>query len=317
MSRASVVCRAALGATLLASGAAAQGAPSVTLEGCQSLSEAAFRKHLSLELSTLGLERALPALELHCDRGFVTIAVQLANAKRYPVAARVDLGDTARGARERLAALAASELVARAVRATEAEAEPHAAESKPESAPAARVDLTPPKPARPARFELSASGTAVALGAPRATLWGAALGSRIGLGSRWSLLLDTRFERGDDALSLAKVRWSSLSGLLGVASRLRAGPLELSAGLGARVGWLSLSATAAPPYQGQSMTAPWAGVAVPLRASFALGGSVKPFVGAEAGYVTLPVRGNVGDGERLVEHSGAWLSASLGAAIEL
>jgi hypothetical protein len=48
-----------------------------------------------------------------------------------------------------------------------------------------------------------------------------------------------------------------------------------------------------------------------------LGGAVKPFLGAEAGYVTLPVRGNVSDGQLLVKHSGAWLSASLGAAIEL
>lgn len=316
MRRASLGRPAALVASLLAHVAHAQTAPALTLEGCESLSEAALQKHLALELTTLGLQRALP-LEFRCDGGVVTIAVQLADGKRYPVEARVALGDTARGARERLVALSASELVEQAARSQAATPPPRPVPPKPPEPASAAVDVTPTQRTAASRLELSVAGTAGAFGSPRATLWGAALGSRVALGSRWSLLLDTRFERGDDALVLAAVRWSSLSGLVGAATRLHAGPLELSAGLGVRAGWLSLSATAAPPDRGQSLTAPWAAVSLPLRAALSLGGSVRPLVGAEAGFVTLPVRGKVSDGELLVEHSGVWLSACIGAAIEL
>jgi hypothetical protein len=71
------------------------------------------------------------------------------------------------------------------------------------------------------------------------------------------------------------------------------------------------------PYEGLSFTAPWAGVAVPVRVAFDLGGFVLPFVGGEAGYVLAPVRGKVTDGGVLVEQRGPWLSGSVGVAVAL
>ena len=63
--------------------------------------------------------------------------------------------------------------------------------------------------------------------------------------------------------------------------------------------------------------APWAGLALPLRLAFDVGGSVTPFVGAELGYVALPVRGTLDDGSVLVAQRGVWLSGSVGIALEL
>jgi hypothetical protein len=55
-----------------------------------------------------------------------------------------------------------------------------------------------------------------------------------------------------------------------------------------------------------------------------LGGFVAPFLGVEAGYVALPVRGQVDDATGspdarrvLVEQRGAWLSGSVGLAVAL
>jgi hypothetical protein len=313
--------RGCVGLTLLATFtariASAQSLPEVTLEGCDAFSLEALRKHLSLELSTLGLSGALPKITLTCSGSAVLIAVGAEPGHDYPSPSRVELADTAPGARERLVALAATELLAQVER---------------RPAPTVPQPSKPPAPlperktgagtearghAGPRRFELSVAGTTATFGSPRAMLWGAALGSRIPFGARWSLWLDGRFERGENALSLAEVRWSSGSAFVGLGGTVRAGPLQLSSGLGARAGWLSLSATAAAPNRGQSLTAPWMGVALPLCAAIALEGAVEPFVGAEAGYVTLPVRGMVSDGASLVEHRGAWLSASLGMALRL
>ena len=101
----------------------------------------------------------------------------------------------------------------------------------------------------------------------------------MGLGQRWSLLLDTRFERGEAAGELAQVRWSVLSGFVGPSVGLRLGPLRPALGLGLRAGWLALSATATAPDEGRSLTAPWAGVAFPLRLAAELENGVVPFVG--------------------------------------
>jgi hypothetical protein len=84
-----------------------------------------------------------------------------------------------------------------------------------------------------------------------------------------------------------------------------------------RAGWLTLSADASSPNSGRSLTAAWAGAALPLRVALATGGAVWPFAGAELGYVVLPVRGRASDGRLLVEQRGAWLGASLGLSVEL
>lgn len=307
--------------TCVARAASAQQPLELELQGCSALSESALREHLALELSTLGLVGTGMTLRLRCDAAGVLVELGQ-GSNREPVQGRVELGDTEPGARERLVSLAASELIAQTTRAPPSEAHTEPATA----ATTARRSVAPAKPARdthrqqrPARrsrAELSAAASAALQGEPKATLWGAALGARFVLGARVALVVDARFERGQQALSLADVRWTSWSGFAGVALSGQVAALELSAGLGVRAGWLSLAANALAPNDGARLTAPWGGVAVPLRVTF-VGRRLRPFVGTEAGYITLPVRGNVNDGSVLLEERGVWLSGSLGVAVTL
>lgn len=312
---------AAWPASALASG----GAVDLELHDCDALSENALREHLELELSTLGLSQAEARLVLRCEPSAVGIELFQSTGTRYAVAVRVELSDTAKPARERLVALAATELMAQAERAHAAESSsaPRAAPLPHASAPAdathdARDDAAAKTKPRP-RIELFVAGHAALEGAPRAALWGGSLGTRWGLTRSWSVLLDTRFERGTASVSWADVRWTALSGFAGAAVNTQAGAFGLSAGLGVRAGWLALdaSANAGAPYEGVGFTAPWAGVAAPLRVAFETGGFVLPFVGSEIGYVLMPVRGKVRYGEVLVEQRGLWLSGGVGVAVVL
>jgi hypothetical protein len=302
------------------------------LHDCDALSANALREHLELELSTLGLSQAESRLVLRCEPSSVAIELFESTGTRYAVAVRVELGDTAKPARERLVALAATELMAQAERAraappsSAAPASPPARAESPSRAAPAERDVTPAKIEPRPRVELFVAGHAALDGAPRAALWGASLGTRWGLSRSWSVLVDTRFERGESSASLADVRWTVLSGFAGAAANTRAGGFGLSAGLGVRAGWLALDANAHAPNEGVGFTAPWAGVATPLRVAFEAGGFVLPFVGGEVGYVFSPVRGKADsaprelgqhDGEVLVEQSGAWLSGTVGVAVVL
>jgi hypothetical protein len=302
---------------------AATPATAITLTGCADLSENALREHLELELATLALSQADAELELRCDGSAVIIALRRASGVRYPVEVRVELRDTAKTARERLVALAASELIAQAERARPSDAparpsevpseEPKTLANSPENASGSRVARRAGRPP----VELFVAGSAASSGSPRALLWGGSLGTRWGLSRRWSVLVDTRFERGEERLPLASVRFSLLSGFVGAGVDAQAGPLGFSAGLGVRAGWLSLAATATAPNEGLSLTAPWAGIGVPLRLALDLGGSVAPFLGGEVGAIVLPVRGKVSGGGVLVEEQGIWLSGGVGLAITL
>ena len=154
-------------------------------------------------------------------------------------------------------------------------------------------------------------------GQPRTALWGGSLGAVLGLGQRWSVLFDTRFEHGEAQAELASVRWSALSGFVGPQLMSELGPLRPSRGFGVRAGWLALAAGAEAPNEGRSLTAPWAGLALPVRLGVEVGGSVLPFLGVEGGYVIVPVRGNVDDGRALIEQRGPWLSGHIGLGLKL
>lgn len=302
---------------------ASESQVALELHDCAALSQNALREHLELELATLGLRQAEGRLVLRCEPSSVAIELFQGTGARYAVAVRVELGDTAKPARERLVALAATELMAQAERAQAAEPSSAARPAPPPHA-AAPVDAAPAEHAvvpvntkpRP-RIELFVAGHAALDGAPRAALWGGSLGTRWGLTRTWSVLVDTRFERGEASVSLADVRWTVLSGFAGAAAKTGAGAFGLAAGLGVRAGWLALDADARAPNEGVGFTAPWAGVAAPLRLAFEAGGFVLPFIGGEVGYVLSPVRGRVRHGEVLVEQRGSWFSGSVGVAVVL
>jgi hypothetical protein len=306
----------------LAPAAHAESRVGLELRGCTELSENTLREHLELELATLALSRADAQLRLRCEQSSVIIALSRASGARYLVEVRVELRDTAKAARERLVALSASELVAQAERAR-ADASPRpAARPREPATTSPALDRAPPAKRPP--IELFVAGNAALQGRPQATLWGGSLGTRWGVTRAWSVLFDTRFERGGDSLPLAEVRWTLLSGFVGAGAHAKAGPLELSVGLGARAGWLALAAIAHRPNEGRSFTAPWAGIAAPLRVALDVGGIVSPFLGVEVGYVALPVHGQVDDATGsptahsvLVEQRGAWVVGSVGLAVAL
>jgi hypothetical protein len=298
--------------------APAQAAPSalhLELHDCPGLSEATLREHLELELRTLELSGVSALLRLGCQGSEVVIELTRSSGSRYPVEVRVELAETARAARERLIALAATELVAQAERARTTLESPRSEVA----ADGEKSDRSPPShPARARRgSELFVAGSVALEGEPKAMLWGGSLGTALGLSPSWSLLLDTRFERGEKSLELATVRWSVLSGFIGPLLRARWGALRPSAGLGVRAGWLTLAADAEAPNEGRSLTAPWVGAALPLRLGAEFGGFVAPFLGVEAGLVIVPVRGNVDDGTALAEQRGAWIAAQLGVGVAL
>ena len=278
------------------------------LADCPLLSEAQLREHLSLELATLSLDRAELSLRLRCEGSLVTAEVAQSSGVIYPTRARVELQGTAIGERERLVVLAASELIAQVERA-----EPEPVAKQPAAEP-----TTPPRAvsqSKPRAHELFVAANTALQGSSSTALWGGAVGARLGFGHRLLLLLDTRFEHGSRSLSLADVSSTSLSGFAGLGLGAELSRLQLSVGAGVRAGWLELDGTAHAPNEGASMTAPWAGLALPLRAAF--GERLRPFIGAEAGWVFLPVRGRSTQGQLLLAQRGAWFSGSVGLGVSL
>jgi hypothetical protein len=306
------VARLLAAAPLFVSGLGIAAPPALELADCPSLSQAILNEHLALELSTLGLADAESRVLLRCTGSVVVVELETAPGARYPIEVRVQLRDTVPAERERLVALAASELVARAERPA---SEPERLEPVSTAANVAPALRLPPR-ARPAH-ELFVAGSVGFAGYPKTALWGAGLGARLGLRAPWALLLDSRFERGHADVPWAEVRWSSLSGLVGAGASYSVGPWQLSLGLGARGGWLSFDTVADSPHRAYDLTAPWLGVALPLRAALETGAGVVPFVGVEGGYVLLPVRGVLDDGSVLSAQRGAWLSLSLGLGVSL
>lgn len=297
----------------LANASRARAEVTLELAECGLLSEAQLREHLSLELATLGLDRAQLGLRLRCEGSRVTAEVVRSSGAPYPTRARVELQGTAIAERERLVVLAASELIAQAERA-----EPEPTTKRPVAA-AARPDHEHARESvervrRPARELFIAANTAWQ-GSSGTTLWGGALGARLALRRSLLVLLDTRLERGSTSVSLADVRWSSLSGFAGLGLGTELSRLQLSMGAGVRAGWLALEASAHAPNDGASVTAPWAGVALPVRAAF--GDRFRPFIGAEAGWIFLPVRGSSTRGQLLLAQRGAWFSGSVGVGVSL
>jgi hypothetical protein len=300
------------------------GASDVGLEvvDCPTLSESALRELVDIELATLELSHATGTLEVRCVEQSAAIALERAG-ETYPVRVHVDLRDNGRGARERLVALAATELLSQAERSR---AVPSGQRAQPPAPPPPTTQSASP-PDRDAalierasstgRPQLYAAATVSLTGKPNSALWGGGLGASLGFGRHWALELGTRFERGREALEAADVRWSMLSGFVGPAYRERGRMLELSAALGVRGGWLAFDAEAAAPDEGRSLTAPWAGLALPVRVAGRFTGRVLPYLGVEGGYVLAPVEGMLDDGSVLIEQSGPWVAFSFGVGVEL
>jgi hypothetical protein len=310
-------CPGFLLALLLAARASASEVE-LDVRDCPLLSMSTLRELVDIELATLELAQVAGTLQVRCVDQSAAISLDR-SGRAYPVQVHVDLRDTARSARDRLVALAATELLAQAEREhAPREAASPSSEKLPAKTSPSEPDAIRVEPIQ-SPTQLYVAATLSFAGDPQMVLWGGSLGALLGLGQHWALQIDTRFERGQAQLELepVDVRWSMLSGFVGAAYRRRSRVLELSAGLGVRTGWLAFDAEATSPDEGRSLTASWAGVALPLRLAGRFAGRVLPSIGAEGGYVVVPVAGVADDGATLLEQRGPWLALSLGLGLEL
>lgn len=278
---------------------------------CAALDGVALAELVEIELGTLSLADTAARLRIRCAGDVATVSLVDAEGRTFPVESRVDFSRAGPGARERLVALAATELIAQAERAgrqregTPAPRERAATRPEPAAtpAPAARDRRVP-------RWEVSAAAMATVTGAPATLLGGVAAGARVFVAPPWSAAFDLRAERGATDAGEARVSWT----LLGGSAAALFGPRIASAGAGFRVERLSLNATATAPDVGRKVTGTWAGPFLTARTTVELAAHVAFLAFLEAGYTTLPVSGTVDGGDSVVTVDGPWGTLGLGLA---
>ncbi len=304
----------------LASEPAKLQAVELVLSGCEGLDEAETRKLLDMELATLGVTApADTTIEVACTADDARIRLLHAGQQLLPIEVHVQMAVTEEGARPRLIALAASELAAQAARrATEpppAAAEKPAAKSPP---PAGREASKAPPPDRHLALAPFIAARLRRTGDPATSLVGGSTGLEVGIAPQVSLGFEARAERGSTELSTAKVEWKAFTVAALVYVGAAWGPLDCAIGAGAEVGRLELDAEAlVANARGQALSGPWGGPLVSLRLRTPNTRGVFVRTSAEAGLVTLPVRGSLDGAGVLVDASGVWLAGSLGIGISL
>jgi hypothetical protein len=294
----------------------------VTLDssGCSELNAEALRELVRLELDTLGLSSESATLFVVCQAQQAEVSLRDPQRGKVTSSATVDLASTERGARERLIALSATELIAQAER-SRGEATSKAPTPK---TPAPKVQETVPirsqagagtsQRGRNANgVELSATATVTRMGHPGTILGGGTLGFGMTVLRDSALWLDLRLERGTTHTTLANVAWTMPSSSAALAIERRWDSWRLGLGAGLRVARLSFRADAPAPDSGRRLTRVWAGAMLPAQLGFALSPRVGLLASFEAGYVLSKIRGTVDDGSTLVEASGIWGSLGLGA----
>jgi hypothetical protein len=315
-----------LGSPSLAA-AAAPGPPagspggfSLVQKDCPDLDEHALLDLVELEMRTLSVADSRVHVEIACRNEVAAVTLTDADGRLYPIASRVDYSKAEAGARERLVALAATELVAQAEHAGRPTAAvPQKAESRP-VAPASSHAESVAAEAAPARgrdeetrIEIALVGVGTVLGTPTTFLGGGALAARVGLSGSLAAVFDVRVDGGATETTPAKVTWTMLGGSAALLFEWRAGVARLGAGAGVRAASLTLEANAHTPDSGRTVSGPWLAPILPARASFTLAAPVALVATLEAGYTTLPVRGIV-DGQAVVEADGPFASLGLGIA---
>jgi hypothetical protein len=289
----------------------------VELRGCRDVEETALRSLLAIELSTLKIAPQGLELRVTC-RGTSATMELLAEDGSPAQGLDVELDIVAAGARTRLVALTASELIAK----FQSRAQP--AEEKPKQPTVKPSPLMPPdhqassvedKRATSKRVELSASFSWRRGGTPGTSLLGGALGGEYFMNPASSLALELRAEHGRTRTPLSSIDWTPLTAGVAVLVGGGSGPLHLRAGPGVRAGLLLLDAHADSPNQGRSLSRAWVSAVLRAQVSLDLSPRFAFLAGFDAGYVAWPVHGEVQGGVPLVDANGAWLGGTLGAAL--
>jgi len=299
--------------------AAANAELALELRNCQDVEETALRSLLAIELSTLKVAPRGFTLTVTCDGTNARLNVDPGTGAAAQEL-EVQLGAVAPGARTRLVALTASELIAK----FQPTPEPVAAKPEPVAPrplPAKVNDEPKPAPvaesAGAARAELSLQFVLRRGGTPATSLFGGALGAEYWLMPALSLALELRAERGRARLPLADVDYTPLTAAVAPLFGGSVGAWHLRAGPGVRAGVLLLAAHASAPNAGRNLDAAW--VAGLLRAQLSLDVTrhLAISAGFEANYIAWPVHGQVQGGAELVDANGAWFGGGLGVALVL
>ena len=304
---------------------------------CPELDEHALRELVELELRTLSVTDSHVRVEIACSNDVAVVSLTDADGSSYPIASRVDFSKAGAGARERLIAIAATELVAQAERAARSNAAEKEKEERKEREQererqrirAASVAAAGPGHAEPSpkdaapgakghdeesRIELSLLAVGTVTGTPTTFLGGGALGLRVGIVGPWAAVFDVRFDGGATDTVPARVVWTMLGGSAAFLFEQHLGVAHLGVGAGVRAAHLTLDASAPAPDSGRALSGAWLGPILPVRARFLLLPPVALVVMLEGGYVTLPVRGVVEGGEPIVLADGPWISLGVGVA---
>ncbi len=293
----------------------------LSVPDCLGASGAEIRKLVALELAprmrvldTADARTATLSGTVHCAVPHATVAVD-DPAHAHPLRVELDLAAAAPEARERLVALALAELITTS-QLERAAAQSRAAEAATHEETPASNDTDQP---RVGSFQLWVAPSFSVAGDPVAPLLGGDLGASHGLGPLL-LSLDLQAQFGQSERAASEVSMRMLSACFGIAPLLLKRSLQLSAGIGLRVGHVHLSASAQrSSLQGDQLSAFWLGPALfaALQLPVARASATALRVAIEAGYVARPV---VGLDERAQERMalrGAWLTVALGVALRM
>jgi hypothetical protein len=309
--------RAALAAALLLSSSAAARAVEQTpplalaLTGCERYDEARLRELVSIEMGTIAARGAAPAgatadVRVACAGDGATIALAPGAGVRA-TQSQLDLSAAEPATRERLLALAITEVVAQGWAAPPAPA--------PVAPPPAAVVAQPAPAVEPASFGVFAGTSARLMASPATWLAGVDVGVARAV-SRWAaVVLDARGEAGEGDTAIARVGWRQLTVTGALALGVTRSRWAAHLAPGWSVGWAWLTGRPEAPAAGAGVSGAWSGPSLTLRARRDVG--QRAFVALElaSGYVTRRLVGLVNDERPIFEVRGAWALAGLAVGL--
>jgi hypothetical protein len=295
--------------------AAEAGPPlALTLAGCERYDEAKLRELVSIEMGTIAARGAAPAgasadVRVACAGDRATIALAPAEGVRA-TQSELDLSAAAPATRERLLALAITEVVAQGWAPPPAPPPPVAPPP-----PATLVAQPAPAPSPPV-FGVFAGTSARLMASPATWLAGLDVGVVRAVTSWAGVVLDARAEAGEGDTALARVGWRQLTvtGAVALGVTRARWAAHLAPGWTLGYAWLT-GRPDAPSSAGAGLGGTWSGPSLTLRARHDLG--QRAFVGLEvaSGYVTRRLVGLVDGAQPIFEIRGAWALAGLAAGI--
>jgi len=315
-------------ASSLASAARAQSAPAgdarvvlVSVPDCMGASGQAMKDLVALELAPrmrVIAQSTEPVLSgtVRCDDGAALVRLTVEDpARAEPLHVELDLAGAAPLARARLLALTLAELIT----TSQIEHGPNSANPAPSDAAAApQPDPDEASEASgPSALQLWLAPSVSIAGAPATALLGADLGAAHALGPLL-LVLDLQARFGQSDRTASEVALRSFSAGVAVMPLLIDRSVQVSAGVGLRVGHVAMTASSrSAALAADDLAGVWLGPAALAALSLPLAGATALRFAFEAGYFARSVVGSDERGEERMALRGAWLSASLGLALRM